>query len=154
MSKPSTATKEAAQAIPVGTGNTKDRGTRYEGTIDKIETTSYRTGAFGLKMKYIVAGLDRPVYENIVLKTVDKADPDGNLVNTKYGIDSFKRRLQAAGYTSEDILAFPIPRKITDNSEFADVLGATVTIYLRDREYMGKAVKDVASVWPLDGGNK
>lgn len=153
MSKVNTATKQAAQAIPVATAtNPKDRGTRHEGVIDKIETTSYRTGSFGLKLKYVVTGVERPVYENIILR---KNDEEGNLINTKYGIDSFKRRLQAFGYTSEDILAFPIPKKVTDNAEFSDILGATVTVYLRDRKYMGKLVHDIASVWPLDtNGNR
>jgi hypothetical protein len=92
------------------------------------------------------------VYENIILK---KVDAEGNLINTKYGIDSFKRRLQAFGYDSEDILAFPVPKKVTDNSEFTEMIGACVDIYLRNREYMGRTVQDVASVWPtVNNGNK
>ncbi len=149
--KPSTSnwasrTKAAAAAVPISKPAV-DRGTRHEGIVETFEPVSFSTGSLGVKIKYTVQGLERAVYENIVLKTLNK---EGVLENTKYGESSLKRRLQAFGLTAEQILAFPIPKTPKDESEQYNFQGTPVAIYLADREYMGKPQKDVKSVFPID----
>lgn len=143
-----TNTKTAAKAIPINKAvGGKDRGTRYEATIDSIETTFYQTGSFGLKLKFVVAGLEKPVYNNIVLRKVGE---DGNLEDTKYGAETFKRTLLAAGLTADEVNAIGVPNKKTTNEEFETVIGSNVAVYLAPREYMGKQYYDVKSVWSVD----
>ncbi len=145
MSNWANRTKAAATAVPLET-KSKDRGTRHVGVLEAITPTVYSTGSFGLKVKYSVEGLERAVYENIVLRTMNA---EGNYTATKYGESSLKRRLAAFGLSNEDIAAFAIPKTPKDVIS-ADLVGAPVALYLADREYMGKTYKDVKSVWPAD----
>lgn len=136
--------KAAAKAVPTSTGSTKERGKRYTGVIDKVEAVAFKTGSFGLKLKYQVEGLERAVYENIVLR---KPDAEGNLQATQFGESTFKKRLMAFGLTSEEVNAFSIPKTVTQGEHLSQINGAPVAIYLRDREYLGKPQKDVAAVF-------
>lgn len=139
--------KAATADIPLTKQDKVDRGTRYEGIVEAFTPVSFSTGSLGIKIKYSVKGLERAVYENIVLKTLDK---DGNLKATTYGDSNLKRRLQAFGLSAEQILAFPVPKTPKDESEAYNFQGTPVTLYLSDREYMGKTHKDVRYVFPID----
>lgn len=146
ISKPNWANagKQVAKSIPTTTANGKERGTRHTGVIDKVEAVSYKTGSFGLKLKYQVEGLERAVYENIVLR---KPNAEGDMEATRFGEATFKRRLQAFGLTSDEVNAFPIPKTVQQGEHLSAISGAPVAIYLRDREYLGKPQKDVAAVF-------
>ena len=137
-------TKEAVQAVPVST-QTKDRGTRHRAVVDKVEAVAYKTGSFGIKIKYQVEGLERAVYENVVLR---KPDTEGNMQPTRFGEATLKRRLQAFGMTADEVNAFAIPKTVQQGAQLSTISGVPVAIYLRDREYLGKPQKDVASVFP------
>lgn len=156
MSDPTTArtwgqkVKQATAAIPLSKVDKKDRGTRHIGVIDNIELVSFKTGSLGLKIKYVIEGMERAAYENLVLRM---PDAEGNLVNTQYGEANLKRRLQAAGLTADQINAFPFPKTVKDETAKAilsTLKGAEVAVYLRTREYQGKPQLDVASVFPVD----
>lgn len=139
-------TKAAASAI--ATTVKKDRGTRYEGTVESATPVSYSTGSFGIKIKYVVAGLERALYENVVLM---KMNDDGMPTPTKYGEATLKRRLQAAGLSSDEINAFKTPRTVKDTDINEALSGAPVAVYAITEEYLGKPSYNVKSVFPLDG---
>ena len=140
-------TKEAANAQPISKTSV-DRGTRHEGVVETFTPRSYKTGSFGIEIKYSVAGLERAVYENVVLM---KLTDVGTLEATKYGASSLIRRLQAFGLDAAAIEAFPIPRTPKDaENEAYNFQGTPVVIYLKDAEYMGKPKKEVGSVFPVD----
>jgi hypothetical protein len=146
-------TKGAAAAIPL---NKKDRGTRYTGTIAGVEAKVFSTGSFGLKLKYSVDGLERALYENIVLT---KQNEDGSVTPTQYGESSVKRRLQAAGLSADEINAIKIPRTVAafEKSGLAVMVGAPVAVYATEGTYTDKTGQikpslNVKSVFPLDNG--
>lgn len=145
-----TRAKAATAAIPLTKTAPKARGTRYEGEIKAVTAKAYKTGSFGIEFQYTLGGIERAVYENVVLS---KQTEEGNLIPTQYGESTFKRRLQAAGFTSEQINAFSIPKTVKSPAEaLQSLVGAPVAVYCIDEEYLGKPRKAVKSVWPLDGG--
>ena len=152
-SKPSaggwaTRTKDATKAVPLSKA-TGDKGQRHLAVVESFTPKSYKTGSFGIEIKYSVKGLQRPVYENIVLT---KLTDNGTMEATKYGESNLKRRLQAFGMDSDAINAFPIPRTPKDASNDAyNLAGANVAVYLVDEEYLGKPTKRVRSVFPAEG---
>lgn len=141
--------KAAIKAVPLSKGGAKkgDRGVRYEGTIVEAGTKTFSTGSFGITVGYQIEGMKYPVRENIVLI-------DAKGAPTKYGLATLTKRLQAAGNTSDRINDLPVLEAGKDAANaaiLADYLsGAAVAVYLVDREYMGKAKKDVRAVFPLD----
>jgi hypothetical protein len=143
-----TRTKTATKSVPLSK-STGDRGERRTAVVESFTPKSYKTGSFGVEVKYSVAGLQRPVYENIVLT---KLSDNGTMEPTKYGESNLKRRLQAFGLDSEAINAFPIPKSPKDSGNEAYALsGAPVAIYLVDEEYLGKPTKRVRAVFPAEG---
>jgi hypothetical protein len=141
-----TRTKDAAQAVPL-TKSKGDRGERRTAVVESFTPKSYKTGSFGVEVKYSVAGLQRPVYENIVLT---KLSDSGTMEPTKYGESNLKRRLQAFGLDSDAINAFPIPRSPKDAGNDAyNLSGTNVAVYLVDEEYLGKPTKRVRAVFPI-----
>lgn len=143
-----TRTKVATQEVPL-TKSTGDRGERRTAIVESFTPKSYKTGSFGVELKYSVAGLKKPVYENIVLT---KLTDNGTMEATKYGESNLKRRLQAFGLDSDAINAFPIPKSPKDaGNEAYNLSGASVAIYLVDEEYLGKPTKRVRAVFPLNG---
>lgn len=145
-------TKGKANLKPVTSVNPRDRGTRYTAVVDSAEPTFYSTGSFGIKIKYVVEGMQKAVYENVVLRTIDKTS--GNPTATKYGDATLKRRLAAAGLTSDEVDGFEIPKTAENKDAFGAIIGAGVAIYLAPRDYMGKTYYDVKSVWPLENTNE
>lgn len=143
-------TKTAANVVPLSTkAKSTDRGARFEGAVEIFELTAYSTGSFGYKIAYSVTGLDRKVYENVVLKTMSK---EGVLTPTKYGESTLKRRLAAFGLDADAINQFHIPQSPKDTSDAVpSFAGASVALMLTDEEYMGKPQKRVKAVFPLDG---
>lgn len=142
-----TRTKEETQKVPL-TKATGDRGQRHVGVVESFTPKSYKTGSFGVEVKYSVKGLQRPVYENIVLT---KMTDSGTMESTKYGESNLKRRLQAFGLDSDAINSFPIPRTPKDSGNSAyNLSGANVAIYLVDEEYLGKPTKRVKAVYPIE----
>lgn len=140
--------KAATSAVPLNKSNNQDRGTRHAGVVESFTPKSYKTGSFGVEIKYTAEGIQRPVYENVVLMKLSDA---GSLEATKYGEASLKRRLQAFGLNSEAINAFPIPRTPKDaGNEAYNFAGTPVAIYLTDEEYMGKPQKRVKSVFGIE----
>jgi hypothetical protein len=141
--------KEAAKAVPLTvTKSGKEKGTRHKGFVESFTPKSYKTGSFGVEIKYTVEGIERPVYENLVLTTLSKT---GTMEPTKYGESSLKRRLQAFGLDSEAINLFPIPRSPKDgDNEAYSFTGTPVTVYIRQEEYMGKTQNRVNAVFPAD----
>lgn len=140
-------TKTASKAIPLSKPST-DRGTRHNGVVESFTPKSYKTGSFGVEIKYTVEGLERPVYENVVLT---KLNDQGVMEATKYGDNSLKRRLQAFGLDSSAINAFPTPKtpKDADNAAYG-FTGTPVVIYITQEEYMGRTQNRVKSVFPVD----
>lgn len=138
-------TKATASAVP--TTVKKDRGTRYEGVIESATPVAFKTGSFGLKIKYVVNGLERALYENVVLT---KMTDEGMPTPTMYGEATFKRRLQAAGMTSDEVNAFKIPKTIKHTEGLERLTGAKVAVYAIQTEYLGRPSFDVKSVFPLD----
>jgi len=143
--------KAAAAAQPLSKKSDVDRGTRYNATVEHFILKSFKTGSFGIEIKYTAEGLQRPVFENIVLSTMS---PKGALVPTKYGEATLKYRLKAFGLSSEEITQFPIPLTVKDESEAYNFAGTPVVAYLGDEEYMGKPKKVVRAVWPTDANRK
>jgi len=143
--------KESTQAVPLTTApSQRDRGTRTNGVLDSAELTVFKSGSFGLKLKFVLEGQQRAAYENIVLRLMNK---DGDLVNTEYGETNLKRRLQAFGFTAEQIIAFGLPKSMKDEKAkeiLATLKGIPCVVYVATREYMGKPQLDVKSVWPVD----
>jgi hypothetical protein len=140
--------KAAANAKPLTTtANKKDRGERNLGVVEHFKPRSYSTGSFGVEIAYTLEGIERKVYENIVLK---KLGADGNFTATPFGEQSLKRRLQAFGLTSDEINAFPIPKTPKDESEMYNFAGVPVAVYITQETYMDKVQNRVASVWPKD----
>lgn len=142
-------TKTAANVVPLSktAEGTATRGTRHVGALELFQPVSYSTGSFGYKIAYTVEGLERKVYENVVLKTVNKST--GNFEATKYGESTLKRRLAAFGLDADAINAFEIakvPGEAVDKFN-----GAPVAIYLIDEEYLGKPQKRVKAVYPIEG---
>lgn len=139
--------KASVKAVPT-TKTNADRGSRHKGVVESFTPKSYKTGSFGVEIKYTVEGLERPVYENVVLtKMTDK----GTLEATKYGENSLKRRLQAFGLDSDAINSFPIPRtpKDADNSAY-NFTGTPVIVYIKQEEYMGRPQNRVGSVFLVE----
>lgn len=146
-------TKTAANVVPISKQASKtERGTRHEGAVEIFELTSYSTGSYGYKIAYSVTGLERKVYENVVLKTMSK---DGTLSPTKYGESTLKRRLAAFGLDADAINQFHIPQSPKDiaEGEAVSFAGAPVALYLTDEEYLGKPQKRVKAVFPIDDQN-
>lgn len=143
-----TRTKTAAKEVPL-TKSTGDKGTRHTAVVESFTPKSYKTGSFGIEVKYSVSGLQRPVYENIVLT---KLSDNGTMEPTKYGESNLKRRLQAFGLDSDAINAFPIPKTPKDAGNSAyNLSGVNVAVYLVDEEYLGKPTKRVRAVFPVEG---
>lgn len=143
-------TKAATNAVPLTKSAAKvDRGTRHNGVLESVTPTVFKTGSFGFKIKYSLEGEQRPVFENIVLRSLSD---NGTLEPTKYGESSFKRRLQAFGLTADEINNFVIPAtpKSANEADYASFPNHSVTIYTVDEEYMGKPQKRVKSVFPKD----
>lgn len=141
-------TKEATKSVPL-TKSTGDKGTRHTAVVESFTPKSYKTGSFGVELKYAVSGLARPVYENIVLT---KLSDSGTMEPTKYGESNLKRRLQAFGLDSDAINAFPIPKTPKDAGNTAyNLAGVNVAVYLVDEEYLGKPTKRVRAVFPIEG---
>lgn len=142
------ATKSDAKAIPI-TKTKPDRGERANGIVEGFKPRSYSTGSFGVEISYTVEGVERKVYENIVLKTLDPKT--GNFKPTQYGEQSLKRRLQAFGLDSDSVNNFPIPVTPQDAENGAyNFQGTHVVLYLGEEEYMGKPKKRVNAVFPQD----
>lgn len=140
-------TKQAAGAVPLTKPST-DRGTKHNGVVESFTPKSYKTGSFGVEIKYTVEGLERPVYENVVLT---KLNDQGAMEATKYGDNSLKRRLQAFGFTSAAINAFPTPKTPKDaGNEAYELAGTPVVIYITQEEYMGRPQNRVKAVYPVD----
>lgn len=143
-----TRTKAATKEVPL-TKATGDKGKRHTAVVESFTPKAYKTGSFGIEVKYSVAGLQRPVYENIVLT---KLSDSGTMEPTKYGESNLKRRLQAFGLDSDAINAFPIPRTPKDAGNDAyNLSGVNVAVYLVDEEYLGKPTKRVRAVFPIEG---
>ena len=142
-----TRTKEATQAVPLTKGG-GDKGERRTAVVEAFTPKAYKTGSFGVELKYSVSGLKKPVYENIVLT---KLTDNGTMEPTKYGESNLKRRLQAFGLDSDAINAFPIPRSPKDaGNEAYNLSGTSVAVYMVDEEYLGRPTKRVRAVFPLD----
>lgn len=143
-------TKAAATAVPLSKSAPAERGVRHRGVVESFTPKSYKTGSFGVEIKYTAEGVERPIYENVVLKVMtDK----GALEATQYGESTLKRRLQAFGLTSEQINKFPIPvipKDAETNAEAYKFGDTPVVLYLIDEEYMGKAKKRVKAVYLVD----
>jgi hypothetical protein len=142
--------KAAVKAVPISSEKekTNNRGTRHEAVVESITPTTFSTGSTGVKIKYQVAGLSQAVYENIVL--FSSQNDDGTRSATRFGESSLKRRFQAVGLQSNEVLeAIGLLSKET-NADFSSLAGAHVVVYLKDRTYMGKLYKQVASVYPID----
>lgn len=140
--------KAATKAVPLTKSNPVDRGTRHQGVVETFTPIAYKTGSFGVAISYTVEGLERKVYENIVLR---KLNAKGDLEPTQYGESTLKRRLQAFGLDSDAINAFPIPRTPKDENDAYNFQGTPVAIYLTDEMYLDRPQKRVKSVFPLDG---
>ncbi len=138
--------KAATKAIPLTT-KSRDYGVKHLGAVETFTPKSYKTGSFGVEISYTVEGLERKVYENIVLKVMGA---DGILKDTQYGKSTLIKRLQAFGLDSEAVNAFPIPVSPKSESTEYDLAGAPVTIYIKQEEYMGKPQNRVGSVFPQD----
>lgn len=141
--------KQQTQAVPVAKASS-DRGTRYEGILKAATLKSYKTGSFGVELQYSIPDQQKTVYENVVLATLSA---EGALVPTKYGAATLKRRLQAFGFTPDEINNLGTPRTIKDAFNISGAVGTGVAVYCRAEEYMGRPKLAVRSVFPLDGGN-
>lgn len=144
--------KQAASNVKLATNNGQAQATRYTGTIDSAIPVVFKTGSFGVKIKYIVANLERAVYENIVLS---KLNDDGMPTPTQYGESTLKRRFLAAGLSADEINALKTPRSPKDTASLEPLAGAQVALGLVDRQYIrdnGQPAmsKDVKYVYPLD----
>lgn len=144
-------TKNAANVVPLNkkaTG-TAARGTRHEGAVELFELTVFKTGGYGYKIAYSANGVERKVYENLVLKTMSKS---GTLTPTAYGESTLKRRLAAFGLDADAINQFHIPQSPKDVGEGTspNFVGAPVALILIDEEYLGKPTKRVKAVYPLE----
>lgn len=142
-------TKDATSAVPVPkAGNKRDYGKQYSGVIEAVTPTVFKTGGFGLKIKYAINGEPRGFYENIVLK---KLNDDGVLVPTAYGLSTLKHRLTAAGLTSDEINQLSFPENPKNLGTLPDLTGARVTVFAADEEYMGRITKNVRLVRAAEG---
>ena len=140
--------KEATAAIPLVKKDKADYGKKHKGFVESFTPKSYKTGSFGVEIKYTVEGLERPVYENVVLTTLSDT---GTFTPTKYGDNSLKRRLQAFGLSSAAINTFPTPRTPKDaGNEAYNFKGTPVVVYITQESYMGKAQNRVKAVFPQD----
>lgn len=132
-----TATGERAPLKPIAAG-------RYPGFLQEVKHGSFKTGSYGMSFTYVLEGGEfnnRKIKETIVLTKAN-----GEAVN--FSGARLKRRLMSLGLPIEKINAFKGPRNEHDLGDFRLVIGAPVTVIVKeDGEYDGRPSRKVAAVY-------
>lgn len=155
MANTATDTKDKINAAKATLANTpaviegKVLNGEFAARIESAQPGVFKTGSFGVKIQYGLEGTgvnNRKAYENIVLQYKTGED-------TKYGLSSLKRRLMAAGLSSDEINAFTVPSpsdvlEAGNYGDFPTLHGLKVMLSLDStRTYNGKNVTDIKKVY-------
>lgn len=130
--------KASTGPLPIG---------RYAAFLQEVKHGTFKTGSYGLTFKFVIEGgasKNRKISECVVL-----TNASGN--PTPFGAERMKRRLMNFGMPIEKINAFKGPRNEHDLGDFKLVLGAPVTLVIKeDKPYNGKAATRISAVYPRE----
>jgi hypothetical protein len=117
---------------------------RHAAFLQEVKHGAFKTGSYGMSFTYVIdtgTAKNSKIKETVVLAKANK-DP------VQFVAERLKRRLMAFGLTVEKINAFKGPRNEHDLGDFKLVLGAPVTIIVKeDGEYNGRPSRKVAAVY-------
>jgi|SRR5271165_4564108 len=117
---------------------------RFPAFLQGIQQETYKSGSSGITATYVLDGgiaKNRKIKERLVLTRAD-----GSTV--EYAGQRLKRRLLSWGMPLEKIQAFKGPRNEHDMGDFKLVLGAPVTVTIKDEgEYQGRPSRGVGAVF-------